>query len=173
MVDILADRNDHPPPYFHQDTDQLLQLACATDMTLFGYDQGVFSGVVINQNFLELHDLVGPSRTKVLSTVAAIYDIGCFLGAIAAFTFGERFGRRKTVLIGTTIMTIGAILVCSSYSLAQIFVGRIVLGIGNGINTSTAPIWQTESFAAAMEGQACHLGDGHEHVGPVTMFNTI
>lgn len=129
-------------------------------MTLFGYDQGVFSGVVINQNFLKLHDLVGPSRTKVLSTVAAIYDVGCFLGAIAACIFGERLGRKKTVLIGTTIMTIGAILTASSYSLAQIFVGRVVLGIGNGINTSTAPIWQTEASQPKWRGKLVILEMG-------------
>ncbi|KAL4804687.1 general substrate transporter [Aspergillus unguis] len=114
-------------------------------MTLFGYDQGVFSGVTVTQDFLELHDLVGPSRTKVLSTVTAIYDIGCFFGAIAAFTWGERLGRKKAILLGTVIMSIGTLIMASSYSLAQMFVGRIVLGLGNGINTTTAPVWQTET----------------------------
>lgn len=57
-------------------------------------------GVIINDNFLELHDLVGPSRTNVLSTVTAIYDVGCFLGAIIAFTVGERLGRKNSVLLG-------------------------------------------------------------------------
>ncbi|KAL4916446.1 general substrate transporter [Aspergillus aurantiobrunneus] len=122
-----------------------LTVACATDMTLFGYDQGVFSGVTVTQDFLQLHDLVGPSRTKVLSTVTAIYDIGCFFGAIIAFTWGERLGRKKSILLGTTIMAIGTIIKASSYSLAQMFVGRIVLGLGNGINTTTAPVWQTET----------------------------
>ncbi|KAL5042744.1 hypothetical protein BDW71DRAFT_216715 [Aspergillus fruticulosus] len=122
-----------------------LTVACATDMTLFGYDQGVFSGVTVTQDFLELHDLVGPSRTQVLSTVTAIYDIGCFFGAIAAFTWGERLGRKKAILLGTTIMAIGTIIKASSYSLAQMFVGRIILGVGNGINTTTAPVWQTET----------------------------
>lgn len=83
---------------------------------------------MVTQDFLELHDLVGPERTEVLSTVTAIYDIGCFLGAIAAFTLGERLGRKKALLLGTTIMSIGVILKTSSFSLAQMFVGRIVLG---------------------------------------------
>jgi MFS family permease len=85
-------------------------------------------GVTVSQDFLELHDLVGPSRTKVLSTVTAIYDIGCFFGAIIAFTWGERLGRKKAILLGTAIMAIGTIIKASSYSLAQMFVGRIVLG---------------------------------------------
>lgn len=85
-------------------------------------------GVVVTDDFLEVHDLVGPSKTQTLSTVTAIYDVGCFLGAIVAFTIGERFGRKKSILIGTTIMAIGTILQASSFSLPQMFVGRIILG---------------------------------------------
>lgn len=79
-------------------------------------------------DFLEVHDLVGPTKTKVLSTVTSIYDVGCFIGAIFAFTAGERLGRKKSILLGTTIMVIGTILQVSSYSLTQMFVGRIILG---------------------------------------------
>ncbi|KAK1144437.1 hypothetical protein N8T08_005590 [Aspergillus melleus] len=50
-------------------------------------------------------------------------------------------------------MAIGTILQASSYSLAQMFVGRVVLGIGNGINTATAPIWQTETAQAKWKGK--------------------
>lgn len=41
-------------------------------------------------------------------------------------------------------MVIGAILQASSYGLAQFIIGRIVTGIGNGLNTSTVPTWQSE-----------------------------
>lgn len=111
----------------------------------------MFSGVVISDNFLELHNLVGPTKTKELSTVTAIYDIGCFFGAIIAFTVGDRLGRKKAILLGTTIMTIGAILQASSYSLPHMFVGRIIAGIGNGINTATAPIWCVSDGSKGLE----------------------
>lgn len=84
--------------------------------------------MVVTPHFLKVHDLEGPTKTKVLSTVAAVYDIGCFFGAILAFTVGERLGRKKSILLGTVIMGIGTVLQASSYSLAQMFVGRIVLG---------------------------------------------
>ncbi|KAJ5288760.1 hypothetical protein N7478_001790 [Penicillium angulare] len=128
-------------------------VACATDMSLFGYDQGVFSGVVITKDFLELHNLEGPSKTKTLSTVTAIYDVGCFLGAICAFTLGERLGRKKSILAGSTIMAVGTILQASSFSLPQIFIGRIISGIGNGINTACAPIWQSETSQSRWRGR--------------------
>ncbi|KAJ9264322.1 hypothetical protein DTO195F2_2482 [Paecilomyces variotii] len=136
---------------------ELPQVACATDMNLFGYDQGVFSGVVVTQDFLEVHGLVGPSKTQALSTVTAIYDVGCFFGAIIAFTVGERLGRKLSIIIGSVIMSIGTILMISSFSLPQMFVGRITLGIGNGINTTCAPIWQTETSPPRWRGKLVML----------------
>ncbi|BCR89364.1 uncharacterized protein ACHE_50562S [Aspergillus chevalieri] len=50
-------------------------------------------------------------------------------------------------------MSIGALLQTTSYGLAQMFVGRVVAGIGNGINTSTAPIWQTETAPPQWRGK--------------------
>lgn len=82
----------------------------------------------MTKDFLQLHNLVGPSKTNLLATVTAIYDIGCFVGALIAFTIGERLGRKKAIIMGTVIMSVGTLIKCTSYSLAQMFVGRIVLG---------------------------------------------
>ncbi|RMZ90064.1 hypothetical protein DV736_g2701, partial [Chaetothyriales sp. CBS 134916] len=130
-----------------------ITVACATDMTLFGYDQGVFGGVIVTKDFLEVHNLAGDEHTSLLGTVTAIYDVGCFFGAVLAAWLGEAIGRKKSVLVGTTIMTIGAILQISSFSTAQMIVGRIVAGIGNGVNTATAPVWQTETSQLKWRGK--------------------
>jgi sugar porter (SP) family MFS transporter len=126
-------------------------VACATDMTLFGYDQGVFGGVIVTQDFLTTLNLT--NNTSLVSTITALYDIGCFFGAIAAFSIGERLGRKNAILVGTTIMTIGAILQISAFSVPQMIVGRIVAGIGNGMNTATAPVWQSETSKASWRGK--------------------
>ncbi|OAA56723.1 MFS sugar transporter [Niveomyces insectorum RCEF 264] len=128
-----------------------ITVACSTDMSLFGYDQGVFSGVVISDDYLAVHNLAG--KTNLSSIITSIYAIGCTLGAIVAFTVGERMGRRKTILVGTTIMAIGAILQASSFSVPHMMVGRIVSGIGNGVNTATAPVWQTETSSMKWRGK--------------------
>ncbi|KAF2148808.1 general substrate transporter [Myriangium duriaei CBS 260.36] len=128
-------------------------VACATDMSLFGYDQGVFGGVVVTQDFLDTLNLAGPTKTNLLSTVTAIYDIGCFFGSILAIIVGDRLGRKNTVLLGTTVMSIGAILQIAAYGVPQMIVGRIVAGIGNGLNTATAPVWQSETSKASWRGK--------------------
>ncbi|KAF2502553.1 general substrate transporter [Lophium mytilinum] len=126
-------------------------IACATDMTLFGYDQGVFGGVLVTQDFLDTLDLNG--KTTLQSTVTALYDIGCFFGAILTIMIGGPLGRKKSILLGTTIMSVGAVIQISAFSVPQMIVGRIVAGIGNGINTSTAPVWQGETSKASWRGK--------------------
>lgn len=130
-----------------------VSVACATDMTLFGYDQGVFGGVIVTPDFLDTLNIAGPEHTSLLGTVTALYDVGCFFGAVAAFSLGERLGRKKSILLGTTVMSIGAILQISSYGVPQMIVGRIVAGLGNGLNTATAPVWQAETSKAAWRGK--------------------
>ncbi|KAA8651048.1 uncharacterized protein ATNIH1004_003741 [Aspergillus tanneri] len=41
-------------------------------------------------------------------------------------------------------MVVGALLQCTAFHLHELIVGRLVTGFGNGMNTSTAPIWQSE-----------------------------
>ncbi|KAJ5627240.1 hypothetical protein N7528_004667, partial [Penicillium herquei] len=134
-----------------------ITVACATDMTLFGYDQGVFSGVVVTQDYLDVFNLGGSNKTKLKSTVTAIYDVGCFFGAIIAFTLGERIGRKNSILVGTATMAIGTILQASAFNLVQMFIGRIVLGLGNGINTVCAPLLQAETASPRWRGRLIML----------------
>jgi len=126
---MLTQRNGKP--YFGLTGGWLtvwITIACATDMTLFGYDQAVFSGVVIADDFLESHGLAGPNNTEMIATVSAIYAVGCFIGALVAFTLGDYLGRKNTILFGTTVMTLGAVLKTASQNLPMMFVGRIICG---------------------------------------------
>jgi len=128
-----------------------ITVACGTDMTLFGYDQGVFGGVIVTDDFLDTLGI--RENVSLQGTVTAIYDIGCFFGAILAFLVGDRLGRKKTILIGTTVMSVGALLQITAYGVPQMIVGRIIAGIGNGMNTSTAPPWQAETSKAEWRGK--------------------
>ncbi|KAK5239114.1 hypothetical protein LTR40_014840, partial [Exophiala xenobiotica] len=81
-----------------------------------------------------------PSPTR-LGLIAAIYDIGAFTGAILAAIFGMKTGRRWAIVIGCVLVTIGGALQAAATSQHMMLAGRIVAGIGNGINTSTIPTW--------------------------------
>ncbi|KAF2832976.1 general substrate transporter [Ophiobolus disseminans] len=125
---------------------------------LFGYDQGVMSGlltgIAFTSTFPEIDTTNGGGGSSSLQgTVVAIYEIGCFFGAIFCFLFGERLGRRKCIMIGCVILSIGAALQAASYGIPQMIVGRIVAGLGNGMNTSTIPVWHCELMKANDRGR--------------------
>ena len=73
--------------------------------------------------------------------MAAIYDIGCFVGCIVAFLGAEKFGRKGSLMWGTWIMVVGTILQAAAFEEIQMIISRIISGIGNGINTCA--VWFT------------------------------
>lgn len=50
-------------------------------------------------------------------------------------------------------MVVGSILQCAPSQLPAFIVGRIVTGLGNGLNTSTVPTWQSECSKSHRRGQ--------------------
>ncbi|KAL8823798.1 MAG: hypothetical protein Q9191_005540 [Dirinaria sp. TL-2023a] len=136
---------------------------CGVAFLLFGYDQGVLGAVIGLPSFREEFD--NPNR-NLEGIIAAIYDIGCFVGAIVAFLTADRFGRKGSIMWGSWIMVIGTILQTSATEKIQMILSRIVTGIGNGINTVNVPIWQAESFKSHNRGamliiQSALIAFGH------------
>lgn len=107
---------------------------------LFGYDQGVMSGLLSGQAFTTTFpeiDMAHGGSSSLQGTVVAIYEIGCFFGALICLMVGEKLGRRRSIMIGSFVLAIGAILQATAFSIPHMIVGRIVAGLGNGMNTST------------------------------------
>ena len=92
-----------------------------------------------------------------MTLVVSIYEVGCIFGAIAVLLYGEKLGRKRALVLGGIIVIVGTILQVSSYTRAQFIVGRIVTGLGNGINTSTLGIYQSETCPAKSRGKLVTL----------------
>ncbi|KAL9526809.1 Sugar transporter [Sphaerulina musiva] len=134
---------------------------------LLGYDQGVMAGIITEPNFLTYFPQMEPTNKSgaIQALVVAIYEIGCLMGAIGIIMYGDTLGRRRSILTGALIMCVGAVIQTTSFGLAQLIVGRIVTGIGNGMNTSTIPVYQSEiappkirGFLVLFEGALITLG---------------
>lgn len=91
---------------------------------------------------------MGNPSSAMQGLLSSLYTLGCFFGSIGSMFFSERLGRRNPILIGTVFILMGATIQTASYSRAQFLVGRIVAGLGTGLNTSLIPVWQTETLPA-------------------------
>lgn len=102
-------------------------------------------------------DTTTSSATSNKSVIQGIsigsYNLGCFTGAVICIWVGDILGRRRTILLGSAIMVVGAAIQCSSFSLGQLVAGRVITGLGNGLNTSTVPAWQSETSKSHRRGQ--------------------
>lgn len=129
-------------------------ITAASGFLLFGYDQGIMSGIITEPAFLEQFPQMDPDNKSgaIQALVVAIYEVGCLIGSFLIVFVGDKLGRRKSVLIGTVIMLIGTALQSTAFTLGHMIVGRIVTGVGNGMNTSSIPVWQSEMAPPTIRG---------------------
>lgn len=107
--------------------------------------------------------------------VTAIYAIGCFVGALFVLTFGDKLGRRRCIFLGATVMIIGVIIQIASVppsvgATTQFIIGRLITGMGNGINTSTVPTYQAECCPAHNRGKLICIEGGNVAVGSMLAY---
>ncbi|OCL09725.1 sugar transporter STL1 [Glonium stellatum] len=127
-----------------------ISIAASTVLIFYGYDQGVFGNVIVNDNFLSTF---GHPSANMQGTMTSIYNIGCFIGAMSTIWTGDILGRPRQIILGSTIIMVGAIIQTASYGVAQMMVGRIVAGLGTGMNTATAGVWQAETSKMRSRGK--------------------
>ncbi|KAI1823551.1 general substrate transporter [Xylaria intraflava] len=128
---------------------------CTAGFLLFGYDQGVMSGILTAPAFADVFEQTRNNST-IQGLVTAVYDLGCLFGAMFILATGDQIGRRRAIIGGGIVMIIGTLIQITSYSghapLAQFIIGRIITGMGNGVNTSTIPTYQAECSKTSNRG---------------------
>jgi MFS family permease len=130
---------------------------------LFGYDQGVFGGILENKDWLEQFNHPSEAETGI---IVSCYNAGCFAGCIRAsplflwlaallisvlttsvnYVVGEKLGRRRAIWIAMAFVLVGAVLQTTAFTVPHLIVGRLVTGFGTGIKTSTVPMSVLVSF---------------------------
>ncbi|KAI0850243.1 general substrate transporter [Daldinia vernicosa] len=173
------DNADGAPTYWGKSGKTLQRMITAvatTDFLLFGYDQGVMSGIISAPAFTnDFPEVYGDSTYE--GFVVSIYAVGCFLGACFILTFGDHLGRRNSIFTGATVMIIGVIIQITAMpnglgggATAQFIIGRCITGIGNGINTSTVPTYQAECSHSHNRGKLICIEGGNVAIGTLIAY---
>ncbi|KKY21640.1 putative sugar transporter stl1 [Diplodia seriata] len=133
----------------------IVSVVATTGFLLFGYDQGVMSGIIGAAPFNDYFEETKDNKTYQ-GFVTAIYEVGCFFGAVLMLIIGDRLGRKRGIIAGAIIMIVGVVIQVSAvkphHHMAQFIIGRTITGIGNGINTSTIPTYQAECSKSTNRG---------------------
>ncbi|CDO71066.1 hypothetical protein BN946_scf184844.g70 [Trametes cinnabarina] len=120
---------------------------CCQGFLLLGYDQGVMSGIIgANNQFGK--DFGNPDPTTQ-GTIVAIYDIGCAVGSLMTFFWGESIGRKRMIMAGAVTMLVGT---------------------GNGFNSSSIPVYQSETCGGMIRGTLVCLNSTVTIIGLVIAY---
>ncbi|KAJ5706743.1 general substrate transporter [Penicillium malachiteum] len=131
----------------------IMWLVVCPAFVTYGYNQGVTGGLLTLKSFVEEFPQMNTLTTTgaqehynstIQGTVVALYTVGGMFGSLSCVQLGDILGRRRVIFITTFISLIGAILMATSFSLAQFIVARLVLGYGTGGYVATVPVWQSE-----------------------------
>lgn len=114
---------------------------------LFGYDTGVISGALLPiQRAFDL----SPAQEEM----AVSYTIlAAFFSSLIGGSINSSFGRRKAALLAAAIFTFGSIILAAAWSYQSLLAGRVVVGIGIGIASLTAPVYISEIAMPEKRGQ--------------------
>lgn len=108
---------------------------------LFGYDQGVMSGIITGPHFRRYFSY---PKAIELGTMVAVLEVGAFLTSVAAGRVGDMIGRKGTLFVGAVVFTIGGAIQTFTTGFGSMIVGRLISGFGVGLLSTIVPIYQSE-----------------------------
>lgn len=77
---------------------------------------------------------------------------GAIIGAAIGGWMNDRFGRRKSILGADIVFFLGAVVMAAAPAPWVIIIGRILVGLGVGMASMTAPLYISEASPARIRG---------------------
>ncbi|KAF3941230.1 hypothetical protein ABW19_dt0206720 [Dactylella cylindrospora] len=108
---------------------------------LFGYDQGVMSGLLVGDHFKKFF---GNPTAAEIGTMVAILEVGAFFSSLMVGRIGDIIGRRRTIFYGALIFVAGGAFQTFSSGMPTMIVGRVIAGVGVGLLSTIVPVYQSE-----------------------------
>ncbi|WWC72683.1 uncharacterized protein I206_106647 [Kwoniella pini CBS 10737] len=116
---------------------------------LFGYDQGVMSGIITGPYFKAYFN---QPTAGTVGNMVAVLEIGAFITSLAAAHLADNYGRRMTLRSGAFVFTLGGAIQTWCIGLKSMILGRVISGFGVGMLSMVVPIYQSEISPASHRG---------------------
>ncbi|KAI8086109.1 general substrate transporter [Halteromyces radiatus] len=120
---------------------------------LFGYDQGVISGIQEMETFKARFDM----STTENAFVVAILTLGCWVGALIVGYFADKIGRKYSIVLNGIVFLIGSSFQGGAQTVPYLMAGRFVAGLSIGGLSMLVPLYQSEIAPPEIRGSLVSL----------------
>ncbi|MBR3380053.1 MAG: MFS transporter, partial [Bacillus sp. (in: Bacteria)] len=118
---------------------------------LFGYDIGIIAGA---EGHIQEEFQLSPLW---LGIVVSSLMGGAIIGSILSGLMGDKFGRRKLILVSSIIFFVGALGSAIAPEEISLTIARIFLGTAVGTASSLVPAYMSEIAPAKIRGKLSGL----------------
>ncbi|KAI1400257.1 general substrate transporter [Hypoxylon fuscum] len=125
---------------------------------LYGYNQGMFSGVLAMPSFKAHMGEYDPFDDAADQTkkgwLTAILELGAWIGTLLSGFIAEAISRKYGVLVAVTVFVIGVVIQATAQTGGPnvILAGRFVTGMGVGSLATIVPIYNSEVAPPEVRG---------------------
>jgi sugar porter (SP) family MFS transporter len=129
-----------------------IAIVAAMGGLLFGYDWVVIGGA---RQFYESY--FGLASEQLVGWANSCALVGCFVGSLAAGFMGDRFGRRRILLVSAILFAVSSVLTGWANVFSSFIFWRIVGGTAIGLSSNISPLYIAEISPAAIRGRLVSL----------------
>ncbi|XP_059632878.1 inositol transporter 1 [Cornus florida] len=116
---------------------------------LFGYDTGVISGALL---YIRDEFEVVDQSSFLQETIVSMALVGAIIGAAAGGWINDVYGRKRATLLADVVFAIGSIVMAAAPDPYVLIVGRLLVGLGVGVASVTAPVYIAEASPSEIRG---------------------
>ncbi|KAF5270582.1 hypothetical protein FQR65_LT05480 [Abscondita terminalis] len=101
---------------------------------------------------------IGVQLTKEeASWVVSVLAFGLMIGSTTVVLLIDRFGRKKTMVLGALLLLIPWILIIFAKSFITLLIARVVAGLGTGMTLGVMPLYVGEISQKEYRGALCSM----------------
>ncbi|KAL1621912.1 hypothetical protein SLS56_008990 [Neofusicoccum ribis] len=123
---------------------------------LYGYNQGVFSGVLTMNSFQRtMPDWTGDDNSSRMGWLTSILELGAWIGTLYSGFLAEILSRKYAILINVAVFIVGVIIQTTAAAGGghhSILGGRFITGMGVGSLSMIVPMYNAEIAPPEVRG---------------------
>ncbi|KAI9051852.1 hypothetical protein LZ554_004113 [Drepanopeziza brunnea f. sp. 'monogermtubi'] len=125
---------------------------------LYGYNQGVFSGILTMPAFERYMGSYVTNESKK-GWLTAILELGAWFGALVSGFLAEALSRKYAIMVATVVFIIGVVIQATAQETGPegILAGRFITGMGVGSLSMIVPMYNAEVAPPEVRGSLVGL----------------